>query len=112
MGPQPRAVAEVIEPLTVMEGAGVRLKRSIATARLDYLDPFLLFDHFGSDDPADYLPGFPDLPGGICNGITAGVEDEHDIAFLPPPWDLNPSQNWRWFAPIITTLGIMESPCT
>jgi quercetin 2,3-dioxygenase len=37
----------------------VRLRRSIATERLDYLDPFLLFDHFGSDDPRDYLAGFP-----------------------------------------------------
>jgi quercetin 2,3-dioxygenase len=43
----------------VMEGAGVRLRRSIATRQLDYVDPFLLFDHFGSHDPADYMPGFP-----------------------------------------------------
>ena len=45
-----------------MEGAGVRLKRSIATATLDHLDPFLLFDHFGSDNPADYVKGFPMHP--------------------------------------------------
>jgi len=54
-----RRVAEVIDPIPVVEGAGVRLRRSIATRRLDYLDPFLLFDHFGSDDPEDYLAGFP-----------------------------------------------------
>ena len=54
-----RQVREVIEPQAVVEGAGVRLKRSIATQRLDYLDPFLLFDHFGSDDPDDYIAGFP-----------------------------------------------------
>ena len=40
----------------------MRLKRSIATSRLDYLDPFLLFDHFGSDDPSDYVAGFPMHP--------------------------------------------------
>ncbi len=57
-----RLVREMIEPLAVMEGAGVRLRRSIATRRLDYLDPFLLFDHFGSADPADYLAGFPMHP--------------------------------------------------
>jgi hypothetical protein len=41
-----------------MEGAGVRLQRVFggADARLD---PFLLLDDFGSEDPADYLAGFP-----------------------------------------------------
>jgi hypothetical protein len=48
--------------MRVVEGAGVLLQRSIATRMLDYLDPFLLFDHFGSDDPADYLAGFPIHP--------------------------------------------------
>ena len=42
-----------------MEGAGVRLKRSIGTRTLDYLDPFLLLDHFQSKNPADYQAGFP-----------------------------------------------------
>jgi len=45
-----------------MEGAGVRLIRSIATGTLDHVDPFLLFDHFGSKDPADYIKGFPMHP--------------------------------------------------
>jgi redox-sensitive bicupin YhaK (pirin superfamily) len=57
-----RPVDSVIEPEPVTEGAGVRLRRSIATRRLDYLDPFLLFDHFGSTDPRDYLAGFPMHP--------------------------------------------------
>ena len=57
-----RQIARIIEPQPVVEGAGVRLKRSIAGAALDYLDPFLLFDHFGSDNPRDYLPGFPMHP--------------------------------------------------
>jgi redox-sensitive bicupin YhaK (pirin superfamily) len=60
--PKRRSVADVIEPIPVIEGAGVRLRRSIATQRLDYVDPFLLFDHFGSDDPRDYLAGFPMHP--------------------------------------------------
>ncbi len=58
----PRKVEQVITPIQVMEGAGVLLKRSIATRTLDYLDPFLLLDHFGSDNPADYLAGFPMHP--------------------------------------------------
>jgi redox-sensitive bicupin YhaK (pirin superfamily) len=57
-----RHVRRVIKPQTVMEGAGVKLKRSIATHELDYVDPFLLFDHFGSEDPEDYVAGFPMHP--------------------------------------------------
>jgi redox-sensitive bicupin YhaK (pirin superfamily) len=59
---QVRSVARIIEPRPVLEGAGVRLIRSIATAELDHVDPFLLFDHFGSSNPADYMKGFPMHP--------------------------------------------------
>src|SRR5512143_4062 len=62
MSTQIRSIVDLIEPIYVLEGAGVRLRRSIATRRLDYIDPFLLFDHFGSNDPADYLAGFPMHP--------------------------------------------------
>lgn len=54
-----RKIAQIIEPQAVIEGAGVRLKRSIGTRTLDYLDPFLLLDHFQSKNPADYQAGFP-----------------------------------------------------
>jgi quercetin 2,3-dioxygenase len=54
-----RKIAQIVEPQPVVEGAGVRLKRSIATPTLDYVDPFLLLDHFASKDPADYRAGFP-----------------------------------------------------
>ena len=57
-----RAVAEVITPEPVVEGAGVHLRRSIGTRRLDHLDPFLLLDHFESVNPRDYEPGFPYHP--------------------------------------------------
>ncbi|OGN94694.1 MAG: hypothetical protein A2Z71_10020 [Chloroflexi bacterium RBG_13_50_21] len=57
-----RNVSQIITPIQVLEGAGVLLKRSIASHSLDYLDPFLLFDHFGSDNPDDYLAGFPMHP--------------------------------------------------
>jgi len=59
---QPRGILQLVEPRTVLEGAGVRLKRSIALPELDYLDPFLLFDHFGSNNPQDYIAGFPMHP--------------------------------------------------
>jgi len=57
-----RVIREIIHPQTVMEGAGVKLKRSFPTYALDFPDPFLLFDHFGSDNPEDYLAGFPMHP--------------------------------------------------
>lgn len=74
MSNQPREVRNIIEPQTVMEGAGVRLKRSIATATLDTLDPFLLFDHFGSKDPADYIKGFPMHPHRGIETVTYMIQ--------------------------------------
>jgi quercetin 2,3-dioxygenase len=59
MSSTPRRTLRVIEPQAVVEGAGVRLKRSIGTRTLDYLDPFLLLDHFQSKNRADYEAGFP-----------------------------------------------------
>jgi redox-sensitive bicupin YhaK (pirin superfamily) len=59
MSSLPRKIEHIIEPQPVVEGAGVRLKRSIGTRTLDYLDPFLLLDHFASNNPADYEAGFP-----------------------------------------------------
>jgi redox-sensitive bicupin YhaK (pirin superfamily) len=56
---QIRAIARTIIPTGVLEGAGVRLRRSIATRELDYVDPFLLFDDFSSANPDDYVRGFP-----------------------------------------------------
>jgi len=54
-----RKIAKVIEPQAVVEGAGVRLKRSIGTRTLDHVDPFLLLDDFTSKNPTDYQAGFP-----------------------------------------------------
>ena len=57
-----RAVKDVIVPMSASDGAGVQLKRSIATPYLDHLDPFFLFDNFGSENPDDYIAGFPMHP--------------------------------------------------
>ena len=45
-----------------MEGAGVKVRRTIASPQLSHLDPFLLLDHFFSDDSDDYIAGFPMHP--------------------------------------------------
>ncbi|TDC24768.1 chitinase [Kribbella albertanoniae] len=47
----------------------------------------------GRNNP-DYASDFPNFPGGIVNGITAGWSDEQDIAFLPP--DAPEGDAWRW----------------
>ena len=62
MSQSSRRVAQVVTPEPVVEGAGVRLRRSIGTRGLDHLDPFLLLDHFESVSPADYEAGFPYHP--------------------------------------------------
>jgi redox-sensitive bicupin YhaK (pirin superfamily) len=81
MDSQPRKVARIVQPQSVIEGAGVRLKRTIASQALDYLDPFLLFDHFGSDNPDDYLAGFPMHPHRGIETVTymlAGAVNHRD----------------------------------
>lgn len=62
MNAQLRKIQTIIEPMTVMEGAGVRLKRSLGGEHVSYLDPFLLFDHFGSVHAEEYQAGFPMHP--------------------------------------------------
>ncbi len=74
MDSQHRKVLQAIEPQPVVDGAGVKIQRSIATRALDNLDPFLLFDHFGSDNPEDYLAGFPMHPHRGIETVTYVLE--------------------------------------
>ena len=55
-------VEKIIEPLAASDGAGVKLKRSIGTHLIDYHDPFLMLDEFGSENKDDYIGGFPAHP--------------------------------------------------
>jgi redox-sensitive bicupin YhaK (pirin superfamily) len=57
-----RNVTKVLSGMPATDGAGVRMTRVIATPELDHFDPFLLLDEFRSDDPNDYIAGFPDHP--------------------------------------------------
>ena len=57
-----RTIINIIDGIETSDGAGVKLRRIIGGPDLNMLDPFLLFDEFGSDDPDDYMAGFPPHP--------------------------------------------------
>ncbi len=57
-----RSVIRNIQAQAVSEGAGVTVHRTLGTQALRHLDPFLMLDHFGSDNPNEYIAGFPDHP--------------------------------------------------
>ena len=57
-----RKVQQVISGQATTDGAGVELVRVIGQPALMDLDPFLLLDAFRSDDPDDYIAGFPPHP--------------------------------------------------
>lgn len=57
-----RPIQQLIRAQAVREGAGVTVHRSIGTQFLRHLDPFLMLDHFGSDNPSEYIAGFPAHP--------------------------------------------------
>jgi redox-sensitive bicupin YhaK (pirin superfamily) len=64
--PQPalpqREVARLLKGEATSDGAGVRLTRMLDTRLAAQADPFLLFDEFRSDQPGDYIGGFPPHP--------------------------------------------------
>ena len=60
--PRAREVANLVDAQPTTEGAGVRLHRALGSRALPMLDPFLLLDEIHSDNPDDYLPGFPTHP--------------------------------------------------
>lgn len=58
----PRRVERVVEGMPTSDGAGVRLLRVLGHELQHRLDPFLMLDYFESDNPDDYLAGFPNHP--------------------------------------------------
>lgn len=57
-----RPVLRVVAGMDTKDGAGVRLRRALGGPRLSVLDPFLLLDEFRSDEPEDWMRGFPEHP--------------------------------------------------
>jgi quercetin 2,3-dioxygenase len=59
---QSRSIERLVEGVATSDGAGVSLTRVLTGNLQRRLDPFLMLDAFGSDDPDDYIAGFPDHP--------------------------------------------------
>jgi quercetin 2,3-dioxygenase len=57
-----RTLTQMIPSVPTSDGAGVKLRRSLGSQRGLQVDPFLMLDEFYSDDPKDYLAGFPSHP--------------------------------------------------
>jgi len=58
----PRTVERLVAGQATSDGAGVKLTRVLTQNLQRRLDPFLMLDAFGSDQPDDYIAGFPDHP--------------------------------------------------
>lgn len=59
---RPRALEQIVKGMPTSDGAGVKLTRVLAQPLQRRLDPFLMLDAFGSENPDDYIAGFPDHP--------------------------------------------------
>jgi redox-sensitive bicupin YhaK (pirin superfamily) len=57
-----RPIQRIIDALPTSDGAGVKLRRSLGSSEYARLDPFLMLDEFSSDNPDDYIAGFPSHP--------------------------------------------------
>ncbi|HOK45096.1 MAG TPA: pirin family protein [Bryobacteraceae bacterium] len=76
-----RPVKNILQTRSTLEGAGVRLERAFGFGNTKEFDPFLLFDDFRNDNPADYLAGFPWHPHRGIETITyvlAGTVEHGD----------------------------------
>tara|TARA_B100000378_G_scaffold174288_1_gene140579 strand:+ start:51 stop:890 length:840 start_codon:yes stop_codon:yes gene_type:complete len=71
-------VKQILDPIPTSDGAGVKLKRSIGTPAINYLDPFLMLDEFGSENKDDYIGGFPSHPHRGIETVTYMLNGEFE----------------------------------
>jgi redox-sensitive bicupin YhaK (pirin superfamily) len=57
-----RSIAYLVPAVDTQDGAGVRLRRALGAQPGARLDPLLMLDAFSSDNPGDYIAGFPAHP--------------------------------------------------
>jgi len=69
-------VSALLRAQPSIDGAGVRLGRVFGFSQAPSVDPFLLLDHFGSDNPNDYMNGFPWHPHRGIETVTYMINGE------------------------------------
>jgi redox-sensitive bicupin YhaK (pirin superfamily) len=69
-----RTISRILTSRPTIEGAGVHLKRAFGYHEVPMLDPFLLLDDFHSDNPNDYIAGFPWHPHRGIETVTYMLE--------------------------------------
>jgi len=69
-------IKKIVKAIQTSDGAGVKLKRSMGIPELDFIDPFLMFDEFGSENKDDYIAGFPDHPHRGIETVTYMLSGE------------------------------------
>jgi hypothetical protein len=69
-------VKKIVKAIETSDGAGVKLKRSMGIPKLDFIDPFLMLDEFGSENKEDYIAGFPSHPHRGIETVTYMLNGE------------------------------------
>src|SRR3954470_10550170 len=69
-----RPVMKVTRGQPTSDGAGVKMTRVLGTQDARMFDPFLMLDHFNTENPGDYIGGFPEHPHRGFDTVTYMLE--------------------------------------